>query len=253
MQVVQHLHLGIEAGGSGSSNTDGSINTTSTSVSTTAGFSISTYTGTGSAATIGHGLGAIPDWILLKSTSATAGWRMYHSALGATKNLILNETGGALTQTAVFNDTAPTSSVFTIGNAADINTSSANYLAYCFAEKKGFSKFGLYYGNNSTWGPFINCGFKPGWIMIKEYGASGEGWAIFDSKRNPGNLADNSLQANITQAEEDLSSKSLNILSNGFKLKTTDGLLNGSGKTYVYMSFAEHPVVASNGDAGTAR
>ena len=133
-------------GGQGSSNTDGSINTTYTSVNTTAGFSISQYNGTGSVATIGHGLGVKPAFIIIKRIEANSTWRTYHKSLGATLNVPF-ENGAALDQDVIFNDTEPTTSVFTVGTTTDVNNNGTSHIAYCFAEKKGFSKFGEYEGN----------------------------------------------------------------------------------------------------------
>jgi hypothetical protein len=151
------------AGGSqGSSNTDGSINSTYTSANTTAGFSIVKYTGNGSnGATIGHGLGVVPKMILVKCTSDSENWRVYHHKLGATKYLQLNGTGAETTSNSMWYDTAPTSSVFSVGSSGTTNGSGETYIAYCFAEKTGYSKFGSYTGNNNNDGSFIYTGFKP--------------------------------------------------------------------------------------------
>ena len=240
-----------KANGQGSSNTDGSINTTYTSASTTSGFSISTYTGTGANATIGHGLGIAPKMILLKKTGATANWFVYHSTQGATKYLHLNTTSAVDTASSVWNNTAPTSSVFSVGNSADVNASSGTYVAYCFAEKQGFSKFGSYTGNGNADGTFVYTGFKPAFILIKQSSASGRNWEIYDSKRIGYNVANYRLPPNTAGAEE--TNVNIDILSNGFKARSTDADLNASGATYIYMAFAEAPLVGTNNVPATAR
>ena len=240
-----------KANGQGSSNTDGTINTTYTSVNTTSGFSISTYTGTGSNATIGHGLGAVPKMILLKKTSGTANWFVYHSTQGATKYLHLNTTSAVDTASSVWNNTAPTSSLFSVGNSADVNGSGATYVAYCFADIQGFSKASSYTGNGNANGSFIYTGFKPAWIMIKKSDGSGDNWFIFDSKRAGYNVENYYLHPDTAGAEG--TTDYLDIVSNGFKLRTSGSDLNGSGKNFIYMAFAEAPLVGSNNVPANAR
>ena len=236
----------------GSSNTDGSINTTYTSVNTTAGFSISQYTGTGSAATIGHGLGVAPDVVIIKSLDQTRIWIVGMEALGNwNKYLALSATDAEQTSSTYF-PSAPTSTVVNLGDGANVNNSSENYIAYCFAEKKGFSKFGKYTGNGNGNGTFIYTGFKPAWVMVKRYDSGSEDWRISDNKRfDQKNPIDKVLFANLTNVESD--ADVYDFASNGFKLRTTDGGMNASGGTYIYMAFAEEPLVASNGDPATAR
>ena len=241
-------------GGQGSSNTNGSINTTYTSVNTTAGFSISSYTGTGSAATIGHGLGAVPKMIIAKKRNGSTGWRVYHHGIGATKSLFLDGSEAPATSTAYFNDTSPTSSVFSIGTNSGVNASGDTYIAYCFAEKTGYSKFGSYTGNGNADGTFIYTGFKPSWVMIKRYDNSGESWWMFDSKRSESNVANDGIVANGNNTEySNNATFKLDFLSNGFKIRNSDGAFNASGGTYIYMSFAEAPLVGSNNVPCTAR
>ena len=242
-------------GGQGSSNTDGSINTTYTSVNTTAGFSISQYEGTGSNATFGHGLGVAPQMVIVKNIDATQNWFVYHQGIGATKVIYLDLANAEQTLSQGWNNTAPTSSVVSIGTEAGVNQSGSTHIAYCFAEKKGYSKFGNYTGNGNVDSPFIYTGFKPAWIMIKKTSSgTGRGWFIFDNKRigyNPKNYV---LEANDTAA--DGTNDRIDLLSNGFKLRTTDLILNESGINYIYMAFAEEPLVAnvgSNGIPATAR
>ena len=241
-----------KANGQGSSNTDGGINTTYTSVNTTSGFSISTYTGTGSASTIGHGLGVIPKMILMKKLSGSAGWVVYNNTIGAGKYLRLNTTDAEASDTNIFNNTAPTSSVFSVGTDADNNGSGATYVAYCFAEKKGFSKIGSYTGNGNADGPFVYTGFKPQFILWKRTD-SANGWILMDTKRSPFNVVDDLLEAQSNGAEATASSYYVDYLSNGFKIRNTNNVFNNSSGSYIYMAFAEEPLVASNGTPATAR
>ena len=154
------------------SNTDGSI-TSTVSANTTSGFSIVSYTGTGSNATIGHGLGTTPSMIIVKERDNANNWFVYHSSLGATKQLILQETDAEASFTATWNDTEPTSSFFSVGTNLGTNRSGGGLIAYCFSEVKGFSKFGSYVGNGNADGTFVYTGFKPKLVIVKEYGASG--------------------------------------------------------------------------------
>ena len=238
--------------GQGSSNTDGSINTTYTSVNTTAGFSISQYVGNAtSGATVGHGLGTTPGLIFVKKTSASDGWGVYHhknTSAPATEYLRLDSTAATSDNLGEWNDTAPTSTVFTIGNSGRTNDNGVTYIAYCFAEKKGYSKFGSYTGNGNADGTFIYCGFKPAWIIIKESSHAGNGWHIRDIKRSPINVVDDSLYANANNTETtNNSALNTDFLSNGFKLRNTDTNDNASGRTYIFMAFAEEPLVANVG------
>ena len=250
-----------KANGAGSANTDGSINTTSTSVNTTAGFSISTYTGTGSTATFGHGLGAVPKIILIKRTNDTEHWQVYHQSLGNTKVIELSSTGTAFTDANRWNNTTPTNSLVYLGNHASVNASGSTYVAYCFAEKTGYSKFGFYTGNGASGtnpnvdGPFIYTGFKPKWILIKHSGggsASGEHWNLQDVKRSPSNPSIVMLSPNQDSAQNSTNNNGIDFLSNGFKIKNNDGRLNNSSATYIYMAFGQS-LVGSNNIPCTAR
>jgi hypothetical protein len=234
------------------SNTDGSI-TSTVSANTTSGFSIVSYTGTGSNATVGHGLGVAPKMVIVKNrTTASQNWQCYHSVLGGTKAIELNNGGASFTDSTRFNDTNPTSSVFSIGTATDVNTSSASIIAYCFAEKKGFSKFGSYTGNGSTNSPFIYTGFKPAFFIAKS--TSGTNWKLFDNKRaNTFNPTQTPFNVNEADAEDDNAAYELDFLSNGIKLRNTNGNLNTSGNTMIYMAFAENPLVGTNDIPATAR
>jgi hypothetical protein len=240
-----------KANGAGSANTDGSINTTATSANTTAGFSIVKYTGTGSNATIGHGLGVAPKMIIVKNLTDARSWGVYHASLGATQGIDLDGTGAAGSASSYWNDTAPTTSVFSIGTAN--NTGAAQtYVAYCFAEKTGFSKFGSYTGNGNADGPFIYTGFKPQFILWKRTD-SANGWILMDTKRSPFNVVDDLLEAQSNGAEATASSYYVDYLSNGFKIRNTNNVFNNSSGTYIFMAFAEAPLVGSNNVPATAR
>jgi len=238
---------------SGSSNTDGSI-TSTVSANTTSGFSIVSYTGNGIAgATIGHGLGTTPGMIITKTRNTTQPWRVYHKGVDASApedyGMILNDSSARDNDNTAWNDTAPTSSVFSVGTSANTNGSGNTFIAYCFAEKKGFSKFGSYTGNGSTDGTFCFTGFKPAWVLLKN--TTGDNWTLLDNKRNTYNPASARLLANLNLAEA--SSSTIDFYSNGFKLLRTDAGENGSGVNYIYMCFAEEPFVSSAGTPCPAR
>ena len=239
-----------KANGTGSSNTAGSINTTATSANTTAGISIVTYTGDeGSSATLGHGLGAVPKMIITKGRTYASSWATYHASLGATKVMYLSETDAEGDVNTIWNDTEPTSTLFTVGSSNQVNDD-YTYVAYVFAEKQGFSKFGSYSSNGSTDGVFCFCGFRPAWVMFKKTSSTAN-WSIRDNKRDPFNAGDTNLFANLTDAES--SSNDIDFLSNGFKLRTAGSNWNASSQTYIYMAFAEAPFVNSNGVPCNAR
>ena len=239
-------------GGTASSNTDGSI-TSTVSANTTSGFSIVSYTGNNTAgATIGHGLGVAPSMMIVKSRNSANPWIVYHKSIGETKAMYLNLTIASYTATNIWNDTAPTSSVFSVGSNDDsTNKSNEPHIAYCFSEKKGYSKFGSYTGNGNADGTFVYTGFKPAFTMIKSTGA--DQWSMFDAKRNPFNEVDNNIRANSSAAEADQAAKEVDYLSNGIKLRTSSGEWNTSGTQYIFMSFAENPFVTSSGVPATAR
>jgi len=233
-----------KANGQGSSNTDGSINTTYTSVNTTAGFSISSFTGTGANATVGHGLGVAPKVIITKSLANAENWGFYHESLGNTKQLNINTTSAVTgASSAYYNNTSPTSTVFSVGTA-DATNDAANMIAYCFAEKTGYSKFGSFTGNGNADGPFVYTGFKPAFVLLKRTD-SDNWWHIFDNKRDEFNLTDKVLYPNKNNAEA--TAILGDMLSNGFKLRQTDADVNGSSASYIYMAFAEEPLVANVG------
>ena len=232
-----------KAGGTASSNTDGSI-TSNVSANTTSGFSIVSYTGTGSNATVGHGLSSAPKMIIIKDRTGTGYWMVYHVGIGSGANIVLNTTGGSSASSLWWQDTAPTSSVFSIGVNTNNNNNGSDYIAYCFAEKKGFSKFGSYTGNGNADGTFVYTGFKPAWVMVKTTGDNS--WLIFDNKRSTFNLAQKYLYADASDAENDASTQGIDILSNGFKSRNSNTGTNQSGTTYIYMAFAEEPLVGDN-------
>ena len=218
-----------------------------------AGFSIITYTGTGSAGTIAHGLGVAPDWIIVKGRDIATDGMVYHGANTSapeTDALTQPETSATSDNAGWWNDTAPTSSVFTLGTHDRVNKDGNTYIAYCFAEKQGYSKFGGYTGNGNADGPFVYTGFSPAWLMIKRTD-SGEGWHMVDHKRDV-NENNTRLQAESSGAD-DTSEGGLDMLSNGFKIRTAWAGFNADGGTYVYMAFAESPFVSSTGIPTTAR
>jgi hypothetical protein len=229
---------------------------------TTAGFSIVTYTGTGSAGTVSHGLGVAPDWILVKNrTDSGADWCVYHSSNTSapeTDFLKLNTTEATEDVNSIWNDTAPTSSVFTVGTSNGTNGDGDNYVAYCFAEIKGYSKFGSYTGNANADGPFVYTGFKPVWLLTRRINTSGS-WTLFNSTLDDntsgkhGNPNTQFVHPNLSNAEATTGANFIDFLSNGFKLKGTDTGTNGNGDNYIYMTFAEHPFVSSKGVPTTAR
>ena len=228
--------------GTNTTNTSGSI-TSTVSVNATAGFSIATYTGTGANATVGHGLGVAPQMIIVKSrVSSSYTWVVYHASLGATKYLNLNITDAVYTATAVWNDTAPTSSVFTVGTSVGVNQSTGTYVAYCWAPVAGFSQFGSYTGNGSTDGPFVYLGFRPKYILIKRTDNVSDWW-VLDSSRDTYNVVAQSMYANSSAAE--FTETDLDFLSNGFKLRKTTSP-NSSGGTFIYMAFCENPFKFAN-------
>ena len=224
------------------SNTDGSI-TSTVSANTTSGFSIVSYTGNGtSGATVGHGI-STPDVIIAKSRSGVHNWYVYHKSNGVGYGK-LNLSDAFNSATDVFT-VAPTSSVFTISADTSINNSGDNFIAYCFAEKKGFSKFGSYIGNGNADGAFVYTGFKPAFIMIKGSSLSSD-WNIWDNKRPDYNVVNRSLEPHQSDAETVSAGRDIDILSNGFKARGTSSSMNSSGATYIYMAFAEEPLVGDN-------
>ena len=236
-----------KANGAGSSNSNGSI-TSTVSVNTTAGFSIVKWVGNGSAgATIGHGLGATPAVIIEKITSSTGDWLVYHhknTSAPETEFLRLSQNNATQDEQTIWNDQAPTSSVFYVGTESTVNGNGNNCIAYCFTEKKGYSKFGSYTGNGNADGTFVYTGFKPAWVLIKNTGVS-QSWHLIDSKRLGYNPKNYIIQPNVSQAESSL--EWIDMVSNGFKHRNNDAADNASGNNYIYMAFAEEPLVANVG------
>jgi hypothetical protein len=233
-------------GGTTVSNTSGSI-TSSVQVGATQGISVVTYTGTGANATVGHGLGVTPKMIIVKARSlAGSSWVVYHGSFTSNTNyLLLDSTGSVQSLATVWNSTFPTSSVFSIGTAGAMNQNGQTQVAYCFAEISGFSKFGSYTGNGSTDGVFNYLGFRPKYIMIKNSSAVTD-WIVYDTSRSPYNVVDTALNPNNATAEGITSAYNIDLVSNGFKCRSSNASLNSNGATFVYAAFAENPFANAN-------
>ena len=217
-------------------NTQGSI-TSTVRANATAGFSIITYTGTGAAATVGHGLGVAPSLIIARPRNATSNWIVYHASEGAGKFLRLNTTDASTTDSTAWNNTAPTSSVYSVGNNA-ANGSGLSVVAYCFAPVVGYSSAFTYTGNGSSAGPFVYLGFRPRFFWVKRTDSAGDWW-MYDAARNPYNVTNYATRANSSAAE--VSDVGLDMLSNGFRYVNDTGAPNISGATYVGFAWAESP------------
>jgi hypothetical protein len=223
---------------------------------TTARFSIVTYSGSGSAGTIAHGLGVTPNWVIIKNRgSSTRGWIVYHDKSHGTpeENFTLLNTNAAVADLDRMNDTAPTSTVFSVSDDTHVNNGSDTYVAYCFANVQGYSKFGSYTGNANADGPFVYTGFKPAWVLIKRVDGGTENWNLNDNKRSPINPTKIKISPNTDGAEAEDTGYSIDFVSNGFKIRNDGGDHNSSGATMIYMAFAEHPFVSSKGVPVTAR
>jgi len=221
-----------------------------------AGFDIVTATGNATAKTIAHSLSAVPHVMIAKEKSGSVNdWTVYHhknTAAPETDSLILNETNVTADQNTHWNDTAPTSSVFTVGTGSVVNRNSSTYVYYLFSEKQGYSKFGSYKGNGNADGTFVYTGFKPAMVICKKSNASGTNWGIIDNKRAKSfNQISAMLNPNSTGSEG--ANNNCDFVSNGFKWRTNDGNSNASGDSYIYMAFAEQPFVTSTGVPATAR
>jgi len=220
---------------------------------TTAGFSIVTWSGANAVATMAHGLGAVPHVIILKSRTATENWGVYHhknTSAPETDYLKLNTTDATTDSTSVTNDTAPTSTLFTVGDSGIANEVGNTYVGYLFSEIQGYSKFGSYTGNGNADGPFVYLGFKPKYFLLKNTAAT-QNWYVFDTARDTYNPSNSAMQASSNAAQE--TGYAMDFLSNGFKIRHNDGAWNGSGNAFIYMAFAEHPFVSSKGVPCTAR
>ena len=248
---TNHSNMGGQANTNtthGSTNFDGSILSVP-QVNTESGFSIVKYVGTGSAVTVGHSLGTVPSMFIVKRRNATSGWATYHKDLtNATQYIQINSTGGQTTGNNVWNQTDPTSSVFTVGT--DLSVSSGTYVAYCFAEIEGYSKFGRYTGSSAVVGKgtFVYLGFRPSFVILKDIG--GGEWGIFDSARNTFNVVNKRISAESSGAEfSGDTNRDMDFLSNGFKLMNAypNGLIfDNSARSYIYMAFAENPFKYAN-------
>jgi hypothetical protein len=232
------------------SNSDGTI-TSTVSANTTAGFSIVKFTTPSSGtSTVGHGLGAVPKVWLQKQLDGTDNWQMYHHSIGNTKKLMLNSTGAEGTS-AIWQDTTPTSSLMYLGTAGSTVVASSDYIAYCFAEIPGYSKFGSFLGNGNTDGAFIYTGFKPAFFLMKEVTDSSTNWLMYDNKRSTFNPVDEVLYPNLNNSEG--TGLDFDFLSNGLKCRTNNGGVNGNSNNYIYMCFASAPLVGTNNIPCTAR
>ena len=228
-------------------NTDGSISST-VSASTTSGFSIVSYTGTGANATVGHGLGSAPSMIIIKNRSDATNWNVYTTVIdGSMDYLYLNLNDAKGDSSA----SVPTSTLLNLTASNDVNGSSDNMIAYCFAEKKGFSKFGSYTGNGNADGTFVYTGFKPAFVMVKRTDSTSN-WLLYDNRREGYNQTNDYLNPDNSNAEVG-GNNYLDLLSNGFKTRVASQSINVSGASYIYMAFAENPLVGTNNIPATAR
>jgi len=218
----------------------------------TSGTSILQYTGTGvSGEKVAHGLGAVPQLIITKNHDAADAWSVFNEVYGSTKAIELNNSAGLLTASGYWNDTDPDSVNFTVGNSGGVNGNTYDYTAYCFAEKKGFSKFGKYIGNDNANGTFVYTGFRPSMLVIKL--STGDGWFIYDTKRMTYNYERKTVKFNDPYQEQTgTTNENLDILSNGFKLRYNTGGTNDAAD-YMFWAFAEFPLVSSNDVPGLAR
>jgi hypothetical protein len=231
------------ANGAGVTNTAGSI-TSTVSANTTSGFSVVTYGGNGANSTIGHGLGAAPRMVIVKRRGAADAWIVYHASLGNTNLLVLNTDAAVSTSSAYWNNTSPTSSVFTVGTAGEVNTNGSTFVAYCFSEIPGYSKFGSYTGNANADGPFCFTGFRPAYILVKGTASAGYNWLVFDATRDPSNLSVYKLFPNLSDAESgNNTTATVDLLSNGFKIRSSNNQINDNylSSQYIFMAFASAP------------
>ena len=232
----------LAGGGAGSSNEVGSINTITTTVNTAAGISIGTYIGTGANATVGHGLGVAPQMVIVREFERVQVWSVYHEGIAtdaATDYIYFDFNYAAGDDALVWNDTAPTSTVFSLGSSAVSNANTFTHVYYAFANIEGYSKFSNYTGNGVVDGPVAITGFKPALVIIKKTSGTGS-WVMYDSQRSPYNEIDDQLVVDAETAET-TGSEELDFLSNGFKIRTDDSDVNTSAGNYIYMAFAEYP------------
>ena len=234
--------------------TGGTITPTSYSINTTSGVGIYQYTGNEvSGATIAHGLGVIPQMIIVKRTQTTGDWMVYHEFNGNGKYLSLNGSAAAATSTSAWNDTSPTSTLFYLGDGSYVNADSSTYIAYAFAPINGYSKFGTYSGNGNADGPMLYTGFRPSMVIVKNAGAD-EAWRQWDDKREGYNPTNDSLSPNNSWTEAfGGTAQGVNLLSNGFKITSSNSEVNTSGTQYIYAAWAQFPTVSSNDVPTVAR
>jgi hypothetical protein len=221
---------------------------------TTAGFSIVDYVGTGAAGTMAHGLGAVPHLMIARNREGYANWLVYHhknTSAPETDYLLLDTNAATADDATYWNDTAPTSSVFTINDSDYVNKDADEHIAYLWTEIQGYSKFGSYIGNGNADGPFVYTGFKPAWFLMKP--TIEENWRMYDNKRDPYNVMQRQLFPASTGADAPSSARNIDFLSNGFKIRASHAGINQDGITNVYMAFAEAPFVTSGGVPCTAR
>ena len=244
-----------KANGAGSLNQDGSLDST-VSANTSAGFSVVTYTGAGGSQTVGHGLGVIPQVIIIKRLDSSNGWIMYNEVLGNSAYLILNTTAAEASSAVFFDATNPTSSVFSLGNDAGVNGGSNTYVAYCFANVDGYSRFGKYVGNGNASGPFVYTGFKPQLLIYKGYtgGGTTDNWEMHTAATDTYNPMDTVLYPNLTNAESAPGSTTdrVDFCATGFKMRTSGSDYNANGSSYIYMAWGQ-TAVGTNNIIGTAR
>ena len=236
-----------KAGGSTAvTNTSGTISS-QVSANTTSGFSVVTYTGTGATATVGHGLGVAPSMIIIKSRVTSYNWAIWHKSLGGGDYALQLNTDIGATNAFDYWNGDPTDTRFTLGTDFGSNKSAETYVAYCWAEVAGFSKFGFWSGNSSTDGPFVYLGFRPRFILFKRSSGDGNNWRITDTSRSTSNPNTTAfLYPDIDVVENSNANDSMDILSNGFKLRATAQASNETGSTYIYMAFAENPFKYAN-------
>ena len=237
-------------GGTTATNTDGST-TTSVSANPTSGFSIVSYTGTGSVATLGHGLSTAPTTVIIKRLT-TGDWIVGSNGMTSWNYVMsLNAVSTEANQVNQFNGTAPTTSLVTLGTEGQTNQSGVDFIMYCFSDIAGFSKSGSYIGNGNADGTFVYTGFKPAFVMMKTSSIASNDWVMFDNKRLGYNVSNDSLKPNSASTEQ--TGLDIDLLSNGFKMRGTQNDFNGSGGNYIYMAFAEAPLVGTNNVPATAR
>ena len=252
--VAWNWKAGTAFSNDASSTSVGTIDS-SGSTNQTAGFSIVSWTGTGSAGTVAHNLGSVPEWYIIKNRSDANNWAIYHQKSNSNPEqyaLYLDGTSAATDDTGLANDTAPTSTVFSLTNGNYGNQNTYNYIGYFFSEVKGYSKFGSYTGNGNADGTFVYTGFKPAFVIRKK-SSGAESWQMHDNKRDTFNVVYHRLLAEDSGTEYTSTSNQLDFLSNGFKMRATNDGGNASAGTYIFMAFAENPLVTSTGIPGLAR